>query len=55
MVYRQYIERTAPAVTAAAGIELEAEHGERVHADTDRALGKARLEAGDHGVSPGLG
>jgi hypothetical protein len=54
-VNRQYVERTAPAVAAAASVELEAEHGKRIQANTYGALGEARLESGNHGMPPGLG
>ncbi len=55
MVYRQHIERTAPAIAAAAGVQFEAEHGERIQANTHGALGKTRLEPGNDGVGPGFG
>ncbi|MNM84622.1 hypothetical protein D3C81_967160 [compost metagenome] len=51
---RQHVERTAPAIAAAAGIELEAEHGERVQANANGPLGEARFEAGNDRMGPGF-
>ncbi|MNH10002.1 hypothetical protein D3C79_694660 [compost metagenome] len=45
----------AGVATVAAGIELDAQLAQRVHAKADRALGKARFQLGGKALAPFLG